>query len=184
MVWDSSEVNPFSKSRGSFERIIEWIYPTITAAGAPVTVLQRPAAEPSGELKSIILTDPPYYDAIDYAGLSDFFYVWLKRSIGFLHPDLLQLPLSPKSQQAIMASEKRDPVELERYIKMMTQASESIADSLDPDGVVGVVFAHTRSNSLEYANRGFTERRTCARYILAHRYRTTGARSPGSVKRG
>ena len=42
-----------------------------------------------------------------------------------------------------MASEKRDPVELERYINMMTQASESMADSLDPDGVAGVVFAHT-----------------------------------------
>ena len=55
-----------------------------------------------GNYRSIVLTDPPYYDAINYAGLSDFFYVWLKRSIGFLHPDLLALPLTPKREQIVM----------------------------------------------------------------------------------
>jgi len=45
-----------------------------------------------------VFTDPPYYDNVPYSYLSDFFYVWLKRSIGDLYPDLFSTPLTPKSQ--------------------------------------------------------------------------------------
>ncbi len=48
-----------------------------------------------------VLTDPPYYDNVPYGDLSDFFYVWLKRTIGDLHPDLFATPLTPKSEEMV-----------------------------------------------------------------------------------
>jgi adenine-specific DNA methylase len=48
-----------------------------------------------------VITDPPYYDNVPYADLSDFFYVWLKRTVGHLHPDLFATPLTPKSQEMV-----------------------------------------------------------------------------------
>ena len=82
-------------------------------------VRQADAAEQFTRLSfaQAIVTDPPYYDAIDYAGLSDFFYVWLKRSLGFLHPDLLVLAPDSEAQQAVMnvyASEKKPVIAIER----------------------------------------------------------------------
>ena len=95
-----------------------------------------------------MLTDPPYYDSIDYAGLSDFFYVWLKRAFAFnSQSDLLQLPLTPKRQQAIMASEKNDPEERQRYVNMMSDAFQAMAGTLMPDGLSNIVFAHASSDA-------------------------------------
>ena len=147
MVWDYCEVNPFSGSSGSFARALEWVATTLQPVGKPAVVVQRGAATTSSEVQDVVITDPPYYDAIDYAGLSDFFYVWLKRSIGPLSPGLLDLPLSPKNQQAIMASETGDASERERYVSMMAQAFEALAASLQPSGLTGVVFAHTNPDA-------------------------------------
>ena len=100
----------------------------------------------------LVLTDPPYYDAINYADLSDYFYVWLKRSIGFLHPDLLSLPLTPKRDQIVMSvyssngSEKgadRREDARQHYVEGMSQSFSAMSESLRPDGLVGLVFAHT-----------------------------------------
>jgi putative DNA methylase len=51
-----------------------------------------------------VFTDPPYYDNVHYAELSDFFYVWLKRSIGDLYPELFSTPLTPKSEEIVAKS--------------------------------------------------------------------------------
>ena len=151
IVWDFCEVNPFSGSTGSFERATDWVVMTLNYSGEPAHVVQRNAEEMSGTEFSAVVTDPPYYDAINYADLSDFFYVWLKRSIGFLHPDLLGLPLTPKRQQTVVnvyASDINDGKERkkearERYVASMAKAFHAMARSLEPDGVTGVVFAHT-----------------------------------------
>ena len=151
MVWDYCEVNPFSGSSGSLDRALEWIVTTLSPVGHSGTVLQKQAGGSSPLVHSAIVTDPPYYDAINYADLSDFFYVWLKRSIGVLHPDLLALPLTPKREQTVMnvhangAGRGKDRREVARrhYVEGMAQAFQSISQSLDPDGLTGVVFAHT-----------------------------------------
>jgi adenine-specific DNA methylase len=67
------------------------------------TVLQASATElpyPDNYFDAVF-TDPPYYDNINYAELSDFFYVWLKRSIGDLYPELFSTPLVPKSKEIV-----------------------------------------------------------------------------------
>ncbi len=143
MVWDYCEINPLSSSSGSFDSALKQVVGTITPAGRAATVAQRDATTASPNGLSIVVTDPPYYNSMDYAGLADFFYVWLKRSIGPLFPDLLQLPLTPKTRQAIMASESEDSEERQRYVGLMEEAFIAIARSLDPGGLTGVVFAHT-----------------------------------------
>ena len=123
----------------------------MTPIGGSVTVSQRQAGESSQPNQSLIVTDPPYYDAINYADLSDFFYVWLKRSIGFLHPDLLALPLTPKREQTVMNVYAGNSVEgkgrkeeaRQHYVDGMAKAFHSMAESLEPGGLTGVVFAHT-----------------------------------------
>ena len=152
MVWDYCEVNPLSSSSGSFELQLDWVVNSISSKmGYVPKITQADAARDFGSQYSIIVTDPPYYDAINYADLADFFYVWLKRSIGFLHPDLLSLPLTPKREQTVMnvyagdlaAGKGRKEAARQHYVEGMANAFRAMAHSLEPDGLTGVVFAHT-----------------------------------------
>ena len=146
MVWDYPEAIPIGDGGGSWTSLLSG---QLQALNAAVVSENRPAvrqtdAAQSRSIAQAIVTDPPYYNAIDYAGLSDFFFVWLKRSVGFLHSELLAMPLTPKKQQAIMASEKKkDPIERQRYVDMMRQAFLAMAQSLKTGGTTGLVFAHT-----------------------------------------
>jgi adenine-specific DNA methylase len=86
-----------------------------------------------------VVTDPPYYDAIAYADLSSFCYVWLKRMVGDLHSDLFRFPLPPKAEECIM-----DPPEKPREF-FETTMERSLAECrrvLRPDGLAVVLFAH------------------------------------------
>ena len=153
MVWDYAEANPFGSSASWLTAVSGVIEVLLVAARLPIVsksvkVRMSDATQPRYLIQpSIVVTDPPYYNAIDYAGLSDFFYVWLKRSVGFLNSSDLGLPLTPKNQQAIMASEKDDPKERLRYVSMMSKAFQSMEYSLEQDGLVGVVFAHTHPDA-------------------------------------
>ena len=109
-------------------------------------VRQNDAASVTSKFDAIV-TDPPYYDAIDYAGLSDFFYVWQKRALASLDLEILDLPLTPKSQQAIMASEKGDLNERRRYVDIMARSFASISECLESDNLCGVVFAHAHPDA-------------------------------------
>ncbi|MCY4618412.1 MAG: DUF1156 domain-containing protein [Chloroflexi bacterium] len=151
MVWDFCEVNPLSKSSGSFERALEWVASTLAPVGRPAAVSQRDAKEAVAAQVAAIVTDPPYYDSINYADLSDFFYVWLKRSVGYLHPDLLALPLTPKRDQTVMnvyanpdlSGLERQQAARRHYVDGMGSSFNAMAESLEPGGLTGVVFAHT-----------------------------------------
>jgi adenine-specific DNA methylase len=146
MVWDYAESNPFADSSGGFLFGLDWLatFLEVTDLGnSPALVTQQDAAALASSTHAAVITDPPYYNAIDYAGLSDFFYVWLKRSLEDIHPGLLSLPLTPKREQAIMASEKDDAEARGFYVDKMRDAFSGMSRSLKPDGLIGVVFAHT-----------------------------------------
>jgi len=148
MVWDYCEVNPFSGQTGGLASALQWITMVISPVGTPAQTSQRDARCVSDGMSGVI-TDPPYYDAINYSNLSDFFYVWLKRSIGHLYPDLLSLPLTPKNDQVVMnvysgngeGGNKREAAR-RHYVDGMAQSFKAMATSLEPGGMVGVVFAH------------------------------------------
>ncbi len=102
MVWDFAEVNPFAGaagdltvSLGSIVRVLAGLRPVATGS-----VEQRSATERDFE-GLVLATDPPYYDNIGYADLADFFYVWLRRSLRDVYPDLLGTLLTPKADELI-----------------------------------------------------------------------------------
>ena len=154
IVWDYAEAIPAGDYVGSWFSLLSGQlrvlgFGTLDAVvvSAEVPAVRQADATQLRSVAQAIVTDPPYYNAIDYAGLSDFFFVWLKRSVGFLHPELFAMPLTPKSRQAIMASETGEPAERRRYVDMMADAFRSMAHSLEPGGLTGVVFAHTDSDA-------------------------------------
>lgn len=98
-----------------------------------------------------VLTDPPYYDNVPYADLSDFFYVWLKRTIGDLYPDLFSTPLTPKSQEMVTDASKAGGMEQakQRFETMLTQAFREMHRVLKTDGTAVIVFAHKTTEAWE-----------------------------------
>jgi len=106
MVWDYTEANPFSSSSGNFSLGVEQAAKMLTRCGAGTkgVVMQADAItgpSPAIVQSGVILTDPPYYDNIGYADLSDFFYVWLRRSLKSIMPSLFSTMLVPKSSELV-----------------------------------------------------------------------------------
>ena len=106
MVWDFAESNPFCKASGNWEdTAIGWIVRVVETLGAtnsPATVVQQDAAGQTRLAENaIIATDPPYYDNIGYADLSDFFYVWQRRTLRDVWPDLFRRVLAPKDDELV-----------------------------------------------------------------------------------
>lgn len=105
MTWDFAEANPFSDSTGNWMLGVEQAASALEslprhAAHAVVSQLDATASDP-GNNNRIVVTDPPYYDNIGYAALSDFFYVWLRHSVGEMYPDLFSTVLTPKMPELI-----------------------------------------------------------------------------------
>lgn len=104
MVWDYAESNPFSKSGGSWDTILHKVvsvvqtYPKETIAG---NALQFDAQLDHGLRNIMVSTDPPYYDNISYADLSDFFYVWLRKNLKDIYPELFKTLLVPKMEELV-----------------------------------------------------------------------------------
>ncbi|HEY80860.1 MAG TPA: DUF1156 domain-containing protein, partial [Caldilineae bacterium] len=98
-----------------------------------------------------VLTDPPYYDNVNYSALSDFFYVWLKRTVGDLYPELFATPLTPKSEEIVADPNRqggRD--EAKRFFEeKITQAFREIHRVLKPEGIAVIVFAHKTTQAWE-----------------------------------
>lgn len=106
MVWDFAEANPFSGSAGDLSIAIASITRAMMSLPNNVVVnskaIQRDATtETYSSYRLIVCTDPPYYDAVPYADLSDFFYVWLRRSLSFIYPELFSTLLVPKNQELV-----------------------------------------------------------------------------------
>ncbi len=104
MTWDYAEPNPFSDSTGSFNNMAAWVINVVK--NLPVaqffgTARQADAQTDNGMRGIIVSTDPPYYDNIGYADLSDFFYVWLRQSLRNTYPKLFSTMLVPKHEELV-----------------------------------------------------------------------------------
>jgi putative DNA methylase len=101
MVWDFAEANPLGPSGGSFVAALDkgaQVVLDLPMGSSQVTMADAATAEYSGV---VLATDPPYYDNIGYSDLSDFFYVWLRRSLRSVHPVLLGTMLVPKTEELV-----------------------------------------------------------------------------------
>jgi putative DNA methylase len=103
MVWDFAEGSPFGSSSSGYIECVAVVSEALTRVPASVAtrVTQADATDPSDILNMAICTDPPYYDNIGYADLSDFFYVWLRRSLRGTWPDVLSTVLTPKTDELV-----------------------------------------------------------------------------------
>jgi putative DNA methylase len=149
LVWDFSELAPFGNASGSPRGALEWIMNVIEN----LTFSDRPAILERGSATDLpypdaimdaVITDPPYYDNIQYASLSDFFYVWLRRTISHLYPDHFSTDIAPKKNEAV-ASPWRHNTKIEArqaYELMMSKSFKEACRVLKSDGQMTVVYAH------------------------------------------
>ena len=115
MVWDYAECNPFSQSTGNWSACIEWVVrflannPGHHMRDGYAFQLNAATKLPAVEAP-LICTDPPYYDNIGYADLSDFFYIWLRQSLRNSYPELFNLMVVPKTEELVAASHRFEGV--------------------------------------------------------------------------
>lgn len=157
MVWDYPESNPFNpEAAGWITACVKnekWIEHACQSSSNPATVTQLSVTSlpyPDNYFDAVI-TDPPYYDNVNYAELSDFFYVWLKRTIGDLYPELFATPLVPKTEEIVQnpvrhGNEKKAK---QFFEDMITKAFQEIYRVLRPKGIVCIVFAHKSTEAWE-----------------------------------
>ena len=103
MVWDYAESNPFSSSTGNWSAMVDWIYRCVDEfpANGNGLAVQADASSQAWSVDKVVSTDPPYYDNIGYADLSDFFYVWLRRALKPVFPDLFATMAVPKAEELV-----------------------------------------------------------------------------------
>lgn len=103
MVWDFAEGNPFSNSSGCVDNMVDWVIKCIEEfpASASGNVKQFDAQSDCALRNIIISTDPPYYDNIGYADLSDYFYVWMRQALKGTYPKLFRTMLVPKAEELV-----------------------------------------------------------------------------------
>ena len=102
MVWDYAEVNPFAGAAGDLEVSLQSICRVLAKlpAANSAVVVQDDVGGISIE-PSVVATDPPYYDNVGYANISDFFYVWLRRALAEVYPELFSTLLTPKAAELV-----------------------------------------------------------------------------------
>ena len=157
MVWDFPELNPFSDATGNWQGALDWVNSVIhhcsVAIRSNIAVLARGNAAQLSLPESCfdaVITDPPYYDSISYAELSDFFYVWLKRCVGWLYPHVFDTPLTPKSLEIIQKPGSPDPAAAKLiYESQMTSSFREARRVLNIEGVSVIVFAHKSTAAWE-----------------------------------
>lgn len=115
----------------------------------PATVVQASATRSPlpDQAARVVFMDPPYYDAIPYADLSDFFHVWLRRSLGGVHPDLFSTPTTPKEDEIVVNQGWRK--DRAWFEAAMTRAFSEARRILDPGGLAVIVFAHRSTEGWE-----------------------------------
>lgn len=166
MIWGYAELNPFTSV--GWGNATDWVLRNIenlSRIGRDSAQVKQTSAMSlpyPGEYFDAVMTDPPYYDNIPYCDLSDFFYVWLKRTVGELYPDLFSTPLTPKSDEIIaelpllrgLTKDRAHEVipnikTKEHFEKMLMKAFKEIYRVLRKDGLFLLVYAHKSTEGWE-----------------------------------
>ncbi|HBP5386012.1 DUF1156 domain-containing protein [Pseudomonas aeruginosa] len=151
MTWDYAEANVFSDSSGSFNNLFERQIKGFEALGALTEGFaeQADAAQQKISISKVISTDPPYYDNIGYADLSDFFYVWLRRTLRSIFPSLYATMAVPKTEELIATPYRHGSKEKAEtfFLGGMTAAMHNLAELAHPAFPVTIYYAFKQAES-------------------------------------
>lgn len=151
MSWDYAETNCFSESAGNVSSGIEWAQKALLNIPACIKgfVFQGDAQTQSFSHDKIVSTDPPYYDNIGYADLSDFFYVWLRRSLKTFLPELFATLAVPKAEELVATPYRHGGKEKAEtfFLDGMTQAMHRLAEQAHPAFPVTIYYAFKQSET-------------------------------------
>jgi putative DNA methylase len=152
MTWDFGEANPFAESSGSLTKTAEAIarvLPMSLSARTRSYALQSDAQTQRVSEAKVISTDPPYYDNIGYADLSDFFYVWLRKSLKPIYPGLFATVAVPKAEELVATPYRHGSKEKAEafFLQGMTQAMQNLASQAHPAFPVTIYYAFKQSDT-------------------------------------
>lgn len=150
MVWDFAESNPLNPIAASWSSMLNTVTMALKKLGdfSGTSIAFRGSATemPFDESSfDAIITDPPYYDNVTYSNLSDFFYVWLKRTVGHIYPEHFSSSLTPKKKEAIAAPyrHKGNRANSKHYYEeLMAAAFKNAEKVLKPNAPMVIVYAH------------------------------------------
>jgi putative DNA methylase len=152
MVWDYSEANALGDMAGdpfvsltNMMRVVDQLPATLPAGHG----LQADAQSQTISEGLVVSTDPPYYDNVGYADLSDFFYVWLRRSLQLVFPDLFGTVAVPKAEELVATPERHGGKEKAEafFLGGMTRAMHRLAEQAHPGFPVTIYYAFQQSES-------------------------------------
>ena len=145
MIWDFAESNPFCTATQNWMAQIEWIARVVDNLPCNVNVGKVHQADAATTIHTyngpVIVTDPPYYDNIGYADLSDFFYVWLRPLLRDIYPDLFAGILVPKSEEMI-ASPSRFEDSRQRFERLLSQTLHLIRERCSREFPSSIFYAY------------------------------------------
>lgn len=152
MMWDFVEINPLGDSVGNFLNHVEWVSTSLDTAATRISgsAHQADVSSLSTEQRAVVSTDPPYYDNIGYADLSDFFYVWLRRSLASVYPELFGTVLTPKADELVATPYRfgGDKKKAEQHFESgLGDAFNRIRAIADPTVPVTIYYAFKQAES-------------------------------------
>ena len=187
MIWDFAESNPFSDSTGNWIAHIEWIAKVVERLPADVNRGAVYQADASTTIHAqdgpVIVTDPPYYDNIGYADLSDFFYVWLRPLLRDVYPDLFAGILTPKDEE-ITAVASRFECPRQRFEDLLNKTLKLIRERCSPEFPSSIFYAYKQQEE-EREGRASTGWETMLSAIVSAGFQIVGTwpmRTEGSVR--
>ena len=188
MTWDYAEVNIFSNSSGGFSNL----FSRLTEGFDSVIFYNKSYANQDNALtqmfskRKIISTDPPYYDNIGYADLSDFFYVWLRRTLRSIFPSLYGTMSVPKAEELVATPYRHGGKEAAEQFFMdgMTQAIRNLAEQAHPAFPVTIYYAFKQSETKKDEGTSSTGWETFLAAVLEAGFAITGTWPMRTEKQG
>ena len=149
MTWDFAECNFFSNSTGNFRGAVDWIRKAISEFQPRNVgdISQQDARQVAFPRSAIISTDPPYYDNVDYADLSDYFFCWMKPSVRTIYPDLFDMLATPKSEELVATSYRHNGTENAEafFLQGMRKAITNMVSQSSGDYPATIYYAFKQS---------------------------------------
>ena len=151
MKWDYAEAHPLGNATGCFVSMIDWVYKSLVLMPASHIGFASQADAQTQKISTnrIVSTDPPYYDNIGYADLSDYFYVWMRRSLRDIFPDLFATIAVPKAEELVATPYRHGSKEKAEqfFLDGMTDAMCHLAEQAHPAFPVSIYYAFKSSDT-------------------------------------